>query len=308
MGGLTPPGRLMCGRMPSRFATVEGKSKQLSAPSLRGSLTNTRRTNVAPIGQLHGAKLSSFQHQAYVGAPCTNGFQRINNLNKKGTMHKNPKILRELPVDWCTGKTKLVTKRPARRGSMKQKHFSVYETCLLNNWCWKHEVPNRHCCVFCAECSTASAQGSPNTFIPQTPLSWRSAVRPNAAFGTVQFGSNTDFCSTTCPSLQCFHKVWITITNSNITGHCGCDWNCNVNHKLSQMQFRVHCAKSCRPFELFANVNCKLWNEAKNECNIWERFSSRSSAQSSLCWDERCFCVKDRHASCTVCYDFVSQR
>jgi len=133
MGGLTPPGRSMCGRMPSRFATVEGEAKQLSAPSLRGSLTNTRRTNVVPIGQLHGAKLSSFQHQACVGTPCTNGFQRINNLNKKGTMHKNPKILRELPVDQCTGKTKLVTKRHARRGSMKQKHFSVYETCLLNN-------------------------------------------------------------------------------------------------------------------------------------------------------------------------------
>jgi len=40
---------------------ASGKAKWLSAPSLRGSL-------VAPIGQLHGAKLSSFQCQAHVGA------------------------------------------------------------------------------------------------------------------------------------------------------------------------------------------------------------------------------------------------
>jgi len=25
----------------------------------------------------------------------------------------------------------------------------------------------------------------------------------------------------------------------------------------------LHCAKSCRPFELFANENYELWNEAK---------------------------------------------
>jgi len=35
------------------------------------------------------------------------------------------------------------------------------------------------------------------------------------------------------------------------------------------------------------------------------RFSSRSSAQSCLCWVERCFCVKNRHARCVVCYDFA---
>jgi len=40
VGGLTPPGRSMDGRKPSRFATVEGEAKQLSAPGLRGSLTN----------------------------------------------------------------------------------------------------------------------------------------------------------------------------------------------------------------------------------------------------------------------------
>ena len=37
-----------------------------------------------------------------------------------------------------------------------------------------------------------------------------------------------------------------------------------------------------------------------NDCNIWERSGSRSSAQSSLCWDERCFCTKNRHASCRI--------
>jgi len=70
-------------------------------------------------------------------------------------------------------------------------------------------------------------------------------------------------------------------TNSNITRHCGCDWNCNVNYKLSQMQFRVHCAKSHRPFELFANVNCKLWNEAKMNVTF-ERGSARDPRRSPL--------------------------
>ena len=61
----------------------------------------------------------------------------------------------------------------------------------------------------------------------------------------------------------------------------------------------LHCAKSHRPFELFANENCKLRNEPK-----FERASAQDLlAQSSLCWDEWDFCVKSRRASCAVCYD-----
>jgi len=46
---------------------------------------------------------------------------------------------------------------------------------------------------------------------------------------------------------------------------------------------KMHCAESCRPFELFANENCKLQNEAKMNATF-ERGSARDpSAQSSLC-------------------------
>jgi len=73
---------------------------------------------------------------------------------------------------------------------------------------------------------------------------------------------------------------------------------------------RVHSAKSYRPFELFVNENYKLWNEAKMNV-MFERGSVWDTlAQSSLCWDERCFCVKNRRASCTECCplgnDFVT--
>jgi len=44
---------------------------------------------------------------------------------------------------------------------------------------------------------------------------------------------------------------------------------------------KVHCSKSCRPFELFANENCKLWNEA--EMNVtFERGSARDLWRSPL--------------------------
>jgi len=67
----------------------------------------------------------------------------------------------------------------------------------------------------------------------------------------------------------------------------------------------VHCAKSYRPFELFVNENYKLQNEAKMNV-IFER----GVAQDPLAWSslhcvERCFYVKNRRASCTVCCDFV---
>jgi len=46
---------------------------------------------------------------------------------------------------------------------------------------------------------------------------------------------------------------------------------------------KMHCTKSHRPFELFVNENCKLWNEA--EMNVtFERGSAQDPlAQSSLC-------------------------
>jgi len=75
-------------------------------------------------------------------------------------------------------------------------------------------------------------------------------------------------------------------------------------------QTELHHAKSHRPFELFVNENHKLWNEAKMNV-MFERGSARdASAKSSLCWDEGCFYVKNRRASCAECYplgnDFVT--
>jgi len=43
----------------------------------------------------------------------------------------------------------------------------------------------------------------------------------------------------------------------------------------------AHCAKSCRPFELFANENCKLQNEAKMNV-MFERGSARDPRRSPL--------------------------
>jgi len=43
----------------------------------------------------------------------------------------------------------------------------------------------------------------------------------------------------------------------------------------------VHSAKSYRPFELLANENCKLWNEAKMNATF-ERGSARDPRRSPL--------------------------
>ena len=50
--------------------------------------------------------------------------------------------------------------------------------------------------------------------------------------------------------------------------------NCNLC-------YRLHHAKSCRPFELFANENHKLWNEAKMNATF-ERGSARDPRRSPL--------------------------
>jgi len=78
-----------------------------------------------------------------------------------------------------------------------------------------------------------------------------------------------------------------------------------LQHNDLWFDVKMHCAKSCRPFELFANENHELQNEA--EMNVtFERGSAQDpSAQSSLCCVERCFWVKNRRASCAVCCDFA---
>jgi len=43
----------------------------------------------------------------------------------------------------------------------------------------------------------------------------------------------------------------------------------------------VHCAESCRPFELFANENCKLQIEAKMNA-MFERGSTRDPRRNPL--------------------------
>ena len=43
----------------------------------------------------------------------------------------------------------------------------------------------------------------------------------------------------------------------------------------------LHCAKSCRPIELFANENCKLWNEAEMNATF-ERGSAQDPRRNPL--------------------------
>ena len=54
---------------------------------------------------------------------------------------------------------------------------------------------------------------------------------------------------------------------------------------------------------LWSCLQMKITSSEMNwtKCDIWERFGSRSSA--SLHWRERCFYMKNRRASCTVCCD-----
>jgi len=72
----------------------------------------------------------------------------------------------------------------------------------------------------------------------------------------------------------------------------------------------LHHAKSYRPFELFVNENCKLQNEAEMNVSFERGLARDASAQSSLHWDEQCFWVKNRRASCAECCllgnDFVA--
>jgi len=55
-------------------------------------------------------------------------------------------------------------------------------------------------------------------------------------------------------------------------------WMCNDGFKKSS-SLHVHCTKSHRPFELFANANCDFWNEAKMNVTF-----ERGSAQDPLAW------------------------
>jgi len=63
------------------------------------------------------------------------------------------------------------------------------------------------------------------------------------------------------------------------------NWNHVLGRKFeTQLQSSadtLHCAKSCRPFELFANENCKLQNEAKMNA-MFERGSAQDPWRSPL--------------------------
>jgi len=70
-----------------------------------------------------------------------------------------------------------------------------------------------------------------------------------------------------------------------------------------QQWWLLHCAKSHRPFEFFANENCKLQNEAKMNA-MFERGSARDPRRNRLFAVQRRFCVKNRRASHRLCHDF----
>jgi len=102
---------------------------------------------------------------------------------------------------------------------------------------------------------------------------------------------------------------WSTLLNLDMPRSCQNEAHQHHSVQLWEQKLHkrtwLHHAKSHRPFELFANENCKLQNEAKMNATFERGSAQDLSAWSSLCWDERCFCVKNRCASCAVFYDFV---
>jgi len=56
-----------------------------------------------------------------------------------------------------------------------------------------------------------------------------------------------------------------------------------LQHDDLWFDIKMHCAKSHRPFELFANENHKLQNEAKMNVTFERGSVQEPSAQSSLC-------------------------
>jgi len=85
-------------------------------------------------------------------------------------------------------------------------------------------------------------------------------------------------------------EIWLIV--------CSCR-DCSLRFSS---EVAVRCAKSCMPFECFGNENHKLQNQAKMNVMFETGSAPDLSAQSSLCWDERCFCMKNQRASCVDCH------
>jgi len=65
------------------------------------------------------------------------------------------------------------------------------------------------------------------------------------------------------------------------TINCVSGGNANVNSSGGDQHVLLHCAKSYRPFELFANENYELQNKAKMNV-MFERGSARDPWRGSL--------------------------
>jgi len=87
-------------------------------------------------------------------------------------------------------------------------------------------------------------------------------------------------------------------SHNSVEQHGSDCWNFNWACIVRLTLLKLHCAKSHKPFELFANENYELQNEAKVNVTFERGSAQDLSVQSSLCWDERCFYVKNRRASC----------
>jgi len=145
----------------------------------------------------------------------------------------------------------------------------------------------------------------------------RTFCRPHEKFSVVLLTLFWKTCSsivmqlwrmtTSPPSGLVWKTLWSEVINGTVyvSGVLHSLWSLLGNLQSCDLSF-LHCAKSCRPFELFANENCELQNEAKMNA----MFERGSWPWSSLCWDERCFWGKNWHASCAECCplgnDFVT--
>jgi len=63
--------------------------------------------------------------------------------------------------------------------------------------------------------------------------------------------------------------------------------NVVLQHSDLWFDIKMHCAKSYMPFELFANENCELQNEAKMNVTF-ERGSAREPRRSPLSAEMNC--------------------
>ena len=94
---------------------------------------------------------------------------------------------------------------------------------------------------------------------------------------------HTEDCHNQRESIRCMKK-----TNLEISAHQWWDVLTRKNEIIPCLHGHsnvhddnMHCAKSHRPFELFANENCELWNEAKMNATF-ERGSTQDPRHSPL--------------------------